>query len=315
MQKLKKPVSVLLTVIMVVSLFTIIPMPASAAETVEYIYRWWDADAKTVKQETRTCTEWINIRERSSDDLAPGWYYFDQPTSLTNGERLFVRSGTVNIIVKDGKMLEIDEGIGVEPGATLNIFGQAEDSGYLVCGADDPNNAAIGGTIEGENDTNPNAGDINIYGGKVQTGSGYDTCKGAGVGGAANGSPSRVTIYGGNHTFRRYGSGAGLGGGDNGWVSNYTDEGVTGEGIRIYGGTITAESARGAGIGNGYFADAAPCSIAIYGGNISPPIPAAAPVSAAAEQAVVPISIFTAVMLPRSPLVKMQSPARVSAAA
>ena len=269
MQKLKKPVSVLLTVIMVVSLFTIIPMPASAAETVEYIYRWWDADAKTVKQETRTCTEWINIRERSSDDLAPGWYYFDQPTSLTNGERLFVRSGTVNIIVKDGKMLEIDEGIGVEPGATLNIFGQAEDSGYLVCGADDPNNAAIGGTIEGENDTNPNAGDINIYGGKVQTGAGYETCKGAGVGGAANGSPSRVTIYGGNHTFRRYGSGAGLGGGDHGWVSNYSDEGVTGEGIRIYGGTITAESAKGAGIGNGYYADAAPCSIAIYGGNIS----------------------------------------------
>ena len=269
MQKLKKPVSVLLTVIMVVSLFTIIPMPASAAEAVEYIYRWWDADAKTVKQETRTCTEWINIRERSSDDLAPGWYYFDQPTSLTNGERLFVRSGTVNIIVKDGKMLEIDEGIGVEPGATLNIFGQAEDSGYLVCGADDPNNAAIGGTIEGENDTNPNAGDINIYGGKVQTGAGYETCKGAGVGGAANGSPSRVTIYGGNHTFRRYGSGAGLGGGDKGWVSNYADEGVTGEGIRIYGGTITAESAKGAGIGNGYYADAAPCSIAIYGGNIS----------------------------------------------
>ena len=37
MQKLKKPVSVLLTVIMAVSLFTIIPMPASAAEAVEYI--------------------------------------------------------------------------------------------------------------------------------------------------------------------------------------------------------------------------------------------------------------------------------------
>ena len=67
MQKLKKPVSILLPVIMVVSLFTIIPMPASAAAAVEYIYRWWYADAKEVKQETKTCTEWINIRERSSD--------------------------------------------------------------------------------------------------------------------------------------------------------------------------------------------------------------------------------------------------------
>ena len=267
MQILKKSVSILLTVIMVVSLFTIIPMSASAAEAVEYIYRWWDADAKEVKQETRTCTQWTNIRERSSDDLAPGWYYYDQPTSLSNGERLFVRSGTVNIILKDGKMLDIDEGIGVEPGATLNIFGQSEDNGYLVCGAD--NNAAIGGTIEDENDKDPNAGDINIYGGKVQTGGGWTTSKGAGVGGAANGSPSRVTIYGGNHTFRRYGSGAGLGGGEKGWVSNYSDEGITGEGIRIYGGTITAESAQGAGIGNGYYADGAPCSIAIYGGNIS----------------------------------------------
>lgn len=270
MQKLKKPVSILLAVIMVVSLFTIIPTPASAAEAVEYIYRWWDADAKEVKQETRTCTQWTNIRERSSDDLAPGWYYFDQPTSLSNGERLFIRSGTVNIILKDGKMLDIDEGIGVEPGATLNIFGQAEDNGYLVCGTDvHTDNAAIGGTIEDENDSDPNAGDINIYGGKVQAGYGSTTSKGAGVGGAANGSPSRVTIYGGNHTFRRYGSGAGLGGGYKGWVSNYSDEGVTGEGIRIYGGTITAESAQGAGIGNGYYADAAPCSIAIYGGNIS----------------------------------------------
>lgn len=270
MQKLKKPVSVLLTVIMVVSLFTVIPTPASAAEAVEYVYRWWDADAKEVKQETRVCTDYTDIRNRASDDLAPGWYYFDQPTSLTNGERLFVRSGTVNIILKDGKMLEIDEGIGVEPGATLNIFGQSEDNGYLVCGTDvHTDNAAIGGTIEDENDANPNAGDINIYGGKVQAGYGSTTSKGAGVGGAANGSPSRVTIYGGNHTFRRYGSGAGLGGGYKGWVSNYSDEGVTGEGIRIYGGTITAESAQGAGIGNGYYADAAPCSIAIYGGNIS----------------------------------------------
>ena len=266
---LKNSVSVLLTLALLISLFTIIPFSADAAVAVEYIYRWWDADAKEVKQETRTCNEWINIKERSSDDLAPGWYYFDQPTSLSNGERLFVRSGTVNIILKDGKMLDIDEGIGVEPGATLNIFGQAEDSGYLVCGADDPNNAAIGGTIEDENDKNPNAGDINIYGGKVQTGGGYDTCKGAGVGGAAEGSPNRITIYGGNHTFRRYGSGAGIGGGFEGWVSNYTNEGISGEGIRIYGGTIHAESQSGAGIGNGCRANSAPCSIAIYGGNIS----------------------------------------------
>lgn len=42
MKLLKKSVSILLVMTMIVSLFTIIPFEASAAGAVEYIYRYWD---------------------------------------------------------------------------------------------------------------------------------------------------------------------------------------------------------------------------------------------------------------------------------
>ena len=74
MMQIKKPVSILLSVIMVIGLFTIVPFTANAAEAVEYVYRWWDADAKEVKQETRVCTDYTEMSERSSDELESGWY-------------------------------------------------------------------------------------------------------------------------------------------------------------------------------------------------------------------------------------------------
>ena len=261
MQKLKKPVSVLLTVIMVVSLFTVIPMPASAAEAVEYIYRWWVADAKEVKQETRTCSDYTEMSERSSDELESGWYAASG--NLFIDSRLFVRNGeTVNLILKDGATLNVHRGIGVESGATLNIYGQSQGTGTLEVvfdPGDDRNNdnAMIGGTGE-----DGSSGTISIHGGVLRLDS--EGPRGAGIGGGSKGSPYIISIYGGDISVSAFGAGAGIGGGYKASASSYN-----GEGIRIYGGTIEAESYTGAGIGNGYYEDSSYGSVAIYGGSVN----------------------------------------------
>ena len=260
MQKLKKPVSILLAVIMVFSLFTVIPTSASAAGAVEYIYRWWDADAKEVRQETITCTDYTEMSERSSDELASGRYVVS--SDLYIDSRLFVTSGTVDLILRDGATLNVHRGIGVNPGTTLNIYGQSEGTGKLEVFFDpndnrNDNNAIIGGTGE-----NGYAGNISIHGGVLRINS--NDSRGAGIGGGFKGSSSIVSIYGGEIDITAYGAGAGIGGGSKGSASSYS-----GEGIRIYGGTVEAVSNSGAGIGNGYCVDSSYGSIAIYGGDVN----------------------------------------------
>ena len=54
-------------------------------------------------------------------------------------------SEPVNIILTDGSEVDFAKGINVSEGQTINIFGQAKDSGIMDCtGAD--NDAAIGGS-------------------------------------------------------------------------------------------------------------------------------------------------------------------------
>ena len=261
MQILKKSVSILLTVILVVSLFTIIPASVSAAGAVAYVYRWWDADAKEVKQETRTCSDYTEMSERSSDELESGWYAASG--NLFIDSRLFVRNGkTVNLILKDGATLNVHRGIGVESGATLNIYGQSQGTGTLEVvfdPGDDRNydNAMIGGTGE-----DGSSGTISIHGGVLRLDS--EGPRGAGIGGGSKGSPYIISIYGGDISVSAFGAGAGIGGGYKASASSYN-----GEGIRIYGGTIEAESYTGAGIGNGYYEDSSYGSVAIYGGSVN----------------------------------------------
>ena len=261
MMQMKKPVSILLSVIMVIGLFTIVPFTANAAEAVEYVYRWWDAAAKEVKQETRVCTDYTEMSERSSDELESGWYAASG--NLFIDSRLFVRNGkTVNLILKDGATLNVHRGIGVESGATLNIYGQSQGTGtfeVVFDPGDDRNcdNAMIGGTGE-----DGSSGTISIHGGVLRLDS--EGPRGAGIGGGSKGSPYIISIYGGDISVSAFGAGAGIGGGYKASASSYN-----GEGIRIYGGTITAESYTGAGIGNGYDEDSSYGSVAIYGGSVN----------------------------------------------
>lgn len=56
MRKLKKPLSILISLILVLSLFTIIPPHAFAADSVWYIYRWWNSSTNQVQSETKYAT-------------------------------------------------------------------------------------------------------------------------------------------------------------------------------------------------------------------------------------------------------------------
>lgn len=55
-----------MSLITVISVFAIVPLEVSAAEGIEYIYRWWDSGAQEVKSETRICTDYTELDDRSS---------------------------------------------------------------------------------------------------------------------------------------------------------------------------------------------------------------------------------------------------------
>ena len=96
MKMIKKPVSILLIMTMIVSLFTIIPFEVGAASGVQYIERSWDGYG--ILSDTKTCTNYTSLSNRSSDTLYSGWYVVDN--NMTIDGRLRV-SGTVNLILCD----------------------------------------------------------------------------------------------------------------------------------------------------------------------------------------------------------------------
>ena len=264
MKFIKKPVSILLIMTMIVSLFTIIPFEASAASGVQYIERSWDDANKAVVDTEKTCTSYTLLANRSSDTLYSGWYVVDR--DMTVNGRLRV-SGTVNLILCDHKTLTLKSGITVLENDTLNIFGQSDidEKGKIYAHPKDDNDdfemkdsAVIGGTED-----DPNAGNIVIHGGTLDleapSHEGFLTYNDAAcLGGGYKGTVRSVKIFGGNVKCES------PGGGMYGAPSN-------GDGILIYGGKVDAKSysAQGDGaaaIGGGYDSPHASGTIRIYGG-------------------------------------------------
>lgn len=129
--------------------FTGVPFPVSAAGGVSFIYRTWDAANKKVVEETRTYDDYTELSARSSDTLSEGVYVVSQSTKVSS--RLYVESGTVELILCDGTTLTAEKGIRVPEGSTLIIYGQSKDSGKLV--ANSPKyDAAIGRGNGGDKD-------------------------------------------------------------------------------------------------------------------------------------------------------------------
>lgn len=170
-----------------------------------------------------------------------GWYALsgDEYSYTLDNENRIVCNGDVNLILTDGYKLKTNQGITVNEGSSLTVYGQSGCTGELVCGTLNSTleRAGIGG------DDGKNSGSITLVGGKITANGGYDA---AGIGGG-NGGSGTVTVtcseqYRAEITANGGYGAAGIGGGRNSFGN-----------VDIYGGKVTATGGqRGAGIGGGH---------------------------------------------------------------
>ena len=271
MRKLRKPLSVLLSLVMVLGVFSIVPFTVSAKAAVTYTEYSWNGSAlqtteKTVTDYTVVTKDIIKNSPDNGSGLKTGTYLVNSDTTVD--DYFYIRKNqTVNLIVKPGVTLTCKKGIGCgydknNQAATLNIYGTGKivATGKMqaagIGGNNDETNGWItvhGTTIEatggkhgagiggGEGGKDPDATSrtITIYDGNITATGGID---GAGIGGGDEQPGARTYIYGGTIDAGSKKHGAGIGGGD--------EEGTFG--VWIYGGTVTATGGyRGAGIGAG----------------------------------------------------------------
>ena len=275
----------LLTLAMLLSLVPGVSLAAEAADSVSYRAATVDGTTHAVTFADSECSDYTVINE-STKAWNAGWYVVDGDVTIS--DRITV-TGTVNLILMDGKTLTAERGIMVVDGNTLNIYGQTEGTGTLNANAKSWFGAGIGGGygeigetaesgtitinggtiiaggssgagIGGGDGGNGNGGTITINGGKVTAAGGSS---GAGIGGGSSGTGGTITINGGEITATGEGSGAGIGGGSSGAGGEITinggkvtatggyGAGIGGGEITINGGAITSTGGYGAGIGSG----------------------------------------------------------------
>ena len=179
MKKLCKPVSILLSFIMVFSLFTIIPFEVGAASGIEYIIRSWDEVNQKVVDTVKTCSYYETLTSRSSLTLGGGkWYVVNGDATIEN--RVTV-SGTAHIILLSGT-LRCMYGIRLSKGNSLYVYPGKNSEGKLNPRTGDDEEASLGGN-EGED-----CGEFVFYGGTLEAhnyewNSGNATIGGGGYGG------------------------------------------------------------------------------------------------------------------------------------
>ena len=211
-----------------------LPTTALAARSVPYIDG--DGNSTTISEATEITS--------GHTKLTRGWYvvYGD----VTISDRITVSGdgsaySLTNLILADGCTLTASKGIGVEEGASLNIYGQSEDEGTMgkLYASDSISNSAIGADSDFSSTTN---GPITINGGKIDA---QSSGTGSAIGGGWNAPGGSVTINGGVVNARATGSGAAIGGGKDMFGNS---KGGT---VKITGGNVTATSTKGAAIGGG----------------------------------------------------------------
>ena len=221
---MKKTLSILLSLIMVFSVFTVIPVvSAGALDGVGYLDE--DGEAQTANGVTALTS--------GSTSLNAGWYAVTADTEISDR---ITCTGDVNLILCNDATLTAHKGITVSgEDNSLTIYQQAEaenaEPGELIIDQVTNHNAGIGSGYKGvgENIT-INGGTVNVTGGHF----------GSGIGGGYRGSSSNITINGGTVNVTGGDYAAGIGGGDE----------SSGENITINGGTVRATGGiDGAGIG------------------------------------------------------------------
>ena len=96
MRILRKSICILMVITMIVSLFSVIEVGASADQGTSYIVRSWNAETKTVETEQLYRSDCTELSKRQGSVLS-GWYAVHSNTSI--GNRLFVDSGAAHIIL------------------------------------------------------------------------------------------------------------------------------------------------------------------------------------------------------------------------
>jgi len=225
--------------------------------------RDWDYVEYDKNGNAKTLTVTAQYVEEDTTTLTEGaWIVFD---TVDTFNRLRV-SGDVKLILKDGAVLRARNGIELNNGNTLTIYGQKEGTGQLIAGrmastglVMAENCAGIGGGAEGHRDS----GKLSIHGGHIEAYGGYGA---AGIGGGYGGNGGEFHLY--NGTVIAYGNrdasfygGAGIGSGAKAgsydWQTN----------VNIYGGEVSAHgSYKAAGIGGG--SGAGSQTIFIKGGTV-----------------------------------------------
>ena len=237
-------------------LLPVLTQTASATVGVSYVEYSWNEATSTLSSETKAVTEYTAVTAETTTWEDGRWYVVKD--NVTINSRVTV-NGSANLILADGCSLSTN-GITVEPGNTLTIYGQSQGAGRLSSVATDNFCAGIGGGKVGGA-----CGTVVIHGGVVMAQGGPYTAAGIGGAGAGAAYDSRkpagnggdVTIYNGTVTAvgtyysMADSSGAGIGGGGgHGLYQNRAGNGGT---VKIYGGVVTATSSRniGSGIGGG----------------------------------------------------------------
>ncbi len=129
MKHWKKVISVMLTLTMVICLFSIAPVTANAAEAVTYTEYSWDGSA--LQTEVKTATDYTvvtsDLFKTNPEGLMTGTYVVNADTTI--GDYFYIRKNqTVNLIVQPDTTLTCKKGIGCgydKDGqfSTLNIYG------------------------------------------------------------------------------------------------------------------------------------------------------------------------------------------------
>lgn len=191
MHTFKRTLSILLSLILICGAFTALPVSAEETASISYI----DENGDTQSTDTYTAVT------SGTTSMTNGFYAVTENVEIA--DRIEI-SGTVNLILCDGKTLTSNGGIHAAGDNVLNIYGQAEGTGALTANTSEDYKAGIGGDME------ETCGTVTINGGNVTVTGGDD---GAAIGGGFRGSGGTVTVNGGTVTAAGKLYGAGIGGG------------------------------------------------------------------------------------------------------
>ena len=255
---------------------------------ISYIQRSATGEGTNTKvtETTQTCTDYkILTGSPTNATLGAGWYVLRGDVNIP-GRLTF--TGNANLILCDGYTLNAGEGIDIDGGYTLTIYGQTKDTGTIIAtaknrtysngiGGNEASSRLIihGGNIrafgcpDGLSDINDRYNGIGVFeltilGGIIYAEGGKE---GGGLGiGYPVGSTGFTKIYGGKITAVGHDKGPGI-------CSDIRGNGP----LYIYGGEIWATGGEnGAGIGGGrYGSDAVGLegnqtrNIWIYGGKVT----------------------------------------------